>query len=115
MDRQTSLNGHFERNRSLLNVFREKQVNLEQSRPVELHFWAWGQPSSVRLAQELYKRGFTVLLLKPAQRPDDADLWNVEAGAMDSILHVTTEEFTAMLTDLAAGFDAVYDGWGTSI
>jgi hypothetical protein len=115
MDRHMKLHGHFERNRHLLKVFREKRVDLEESRPVELHFWARGQPNSVRLASELYKRGFTLLQLRPAQRPDNADLWNIEAGTTASISRVTSEEFVAMLTDVAAACDADYDGWGTSV
>jgi len=115
MDRQTKLQGHFERNQQLLSVFREKQVDLEEPRSIEVHFWAWGQPSSVQLASELFKRGFTLLLLGPAQRQEDPDLWNIEAGTMVSISHATTNEFTSMLTDVAAAYDAEYDGWGTSV
>jgi regulator of RNase E activity RraB len=117
MDRQTKLNGHAERNKKLIEVFRSKNVDLNQSRSIDLHFWAWGQQNSVRLPHELYKRGFMVLMLGPArsQDQDDPDLWNVEAGTGATISHVVTEEFTATLTDLAAQFDAEYDGWGTAV
>lgn len=116
MDRQTKLNGHAERNKKLIEVFRSKNVDLDESRSIDLHFWAWGQPSSVRLAHELYKRGFMVLMLGPARSQDqDPDLWNIQAGTVAMISHVVTDEFTAMLTDLAAQFDADYDGWGTAV
>jgi regulator of ribonuclease activity B len=115
MDRRSKLLGHRKRNEQLLRTFIEKQVNLDQLRPVELHFWASRQPDSVNLGHELYKRGFRLLMLNPASLGDDRERWNIEAGTMTSISNVTSEEFTETLIDVAATFGAEYDGWGTSI
>jgi len=116
MDRRTKLDAHAERNKKLLEVFREKNVDLDESRSIEVHFWAWGQSSSARLAQELYKRGFIVLLLGPARNQQgDPNLWNVEAGTATTISRAVSAEFTETLTDLATSFEAEYDGWGTSV
>jgi regulator of RNase E activity RraB len=116
MDRRTKLDAHAERNNKLLEIFREKRVDLDESRSIEVHFWAGGQQSSVRLAQELYRRGFIVLLLGPARNQQGRpDLWNVEAGTATTISRAVSEEFTESLTDLATTFEAEYDGWGTTI
>jgi len=115
MDRKNKLLGHAERNMALLQVFQKKKVDIKLVRPVEFHFWAWGQPSSVRLAHELYNRGFIILLLKPALLSDDPERWNIEAGNKMSISSVIEERFTETLVDVASMFDAEYDGWGTSV
>jgi hypothetical protein len=115
MDRKTKLTGHEQRNKELLLLFRAKQVNLDEKRSIDLHFWAWSQSDSVRLAHELYRRGFTILLLKPAILPDDPERWNVEAGTRSTISSIVDSKFTEMLVDLASSFNADYDGWGTLI
>ena len=76
MDRNSKITGHNQRNAELVRVFSSKQVDLHQARSVELHFWAWGQPNSVRLAHELYQQGFIVLVLKPAFIEDGKDRCN---------------------------------------
>jgi regulator of RNase E activity RraB len=115
MDRVGKLLGHTERNKELVRVFNEKRVNLDEPRSVEVHFWVSGQANSALLAQELYKRGFVLLLLKPASLQDDPGRWNIEAGIKMSILKVISDEFTETLVDLATAFGADYDGWGTSV
>lgn len=115
MDKSSHLNGHNERNKSLLNTFREKQIDIDHQRSIDLHFWAGSQLDSVQLANELTKLGFVAHSVRPAQSPDDRELWTIEAETSDTVLHVTAEDFTATLIDLAARFGAVYDGWGTSI
>jgi regulator of RNase E activity RraB len=116
MDRQTKLEGHAERNLKLVDIFQQKGVNLDEVRSIEVHFWARGQRNSARLAHELYKRGYMVLVLGPARAENaDPDLWNIEAGLGASISKAVSPEFTAMITDLASEFDAEYDGWGTSV
>jgi len=115
LDRNSEITDHNQRNAELVRAFSSKQVDLHQARSVELHFWAWGQPNSVRLARELYQQGFIVLVLKPAFIEDGKDRWNIEAGSKMSIESVIASDFTARLVDLASRFDAEYDGWGTSV
>ena len=115
MDRNSKLLGHVQRNLALVKVFSEKQFDLNEPRSVELHFWSWNHPNSVRLAHELYKKGFMLLLLKPAFLEQDPDRWNIEAGTRASIYKVVSEEFTASLVDLAQSLQSDYDGWGTSV
>jgi hypothetical protein len=112
---RNKLDAHAERNKELLRVFAEKQVNLGEPRSIDLHFWAWNQPSAIGLAHQLYKRGFMLLILMPAGLPDDPERWNIEAGTKASITSVIAEEFTVELIELAANFGAEYDGWGTSV
>jgi regulator of RNase E activity RraB len=115
MDRNSKLLAHAKRNRELVRVFTDKHVDLDTPRSVELHFWAWGQSNSALLAQELYKRGFMLLLLKPAQLESDPQRWNIEAGTRSSISKVISDEFTGTLIDIASIFEAEYDGWGTAV
>jgi len=107
--------GHERRNAELIKYFTERQINLSEPRSIELHFWAWGQPNSVRLAHSLYGREFMLLMLGPARLEDDPDRWNIEAGTRLSIVDVVDKNFTGGLVDLAAKFDAEYDGWGTTV
>ena len=115
MDRSAKLLGHLERNRELLRIFREKRIDLEKARSIDIRFWSSDQSSAVRLASELYKRGYTLLLLGPARVRDKSDLWNIEASTLVSISRAASEDFASMLTDLAAEFGAEFDGWGTSV
>ena len=67
------------------------------------------------LAKELYDRSFLVLAISPVNTEDGSKLWNVEAGAEQTPSVAASREMSEDLTRLAARFDAVYDGWGTSI
>ena len=115
MDRNSKLLGHAKRNTELLRVFTDKQVNLDSPRSIELHFWAWSQASSAQLAQELYRKGLMLLMLKPAQLQNDPGRWNIEAGTKATISKAISDEFTEELVDLASKYEADYDGWGTSV
>ena len=115
MDSLSKKVGHKQRNMELLKAFIEKKVNLDEPRSIDLHFWAWGQPNSVQLAHELYQKGLLILNLSPAYIDSDPERWNIEAGTKLSIAKVVDEVFTGELVDLAARFDANYDGWGTSV
>jgi regulator of RNase E activity RraB len=115
MDRSAALFGHFERNQELLRIFKEKLVDIEEPRTIEIHFWATNQANAARLASELYRMGFTLLLLQPAQTSEGTELWNIEASTFASISYVASEHFTTALTNLAVHLSVEYDGWGTSV
>jgi regulator of RNase E activity RraB len=110
-----NISGQDARNAELLRTISEKDVPLDEERPVEHHFWAPSQTSAAELAKELYGYGYLVLAISPAQLEDGSTWWNVEAEIKrtpgDAASHETSEE----LVRLAAQFDASYDGWGTSI
>jgi regulator of RNase E activity RraB len=83
---------------------------------VEHHFWSKTQRDAALLANELYKRGFLLLVLAPATRASSSEYaWNVEAGTKDSIDHAASDDVASELVDLATLFNSRYDGWGTTI
>ena len=109
------LKGHDGRNEELLRALETKGVALDKGRSVEHHFWANSQQEAVMLAKELYDRGFLVLAVSPVNNEEGPKLWNVEAGVEQAPSVAASRETSEDLTRLAARFDAVYDGWGTSI
>lgn len=110
-----SIAGHRQRNTQLRQVLSDKQVNLSEQRPTEVHFWAWSERDAAVLAQELYKKGFLVKHISPSPEPGDEKLWSIEAGAQVIPEEILGDEFTEGMVRLAARFDSVYDGWGTSV
>src|SRR5258708_3670713 len=109
------LRGHESRNEELLRALQTKGVALDKGRSVEHHFWANSQREAALLAKELYDRGFLELAISPVSTEDDSKLWDVEAGVQQAPTVAASREISEELTRLAAQFDAVYDGWGTSI
>ena len=109
------LSGHQERNRELRATFEQKDVDLNEPRPIEFHFWAWTQRDAAVLGRSLYQMGFLVRLLAPAPKDDDPDRWAVESGAKIALTKALGDELAEKLVKLAAAEDAVFDGWGTSI
>ena len=109
------LRGHESRNEELLRTLSTKGVALDKGRSVEHHFWANSQKEAAMLAKKLYERGFLVLAISPVSTEDESKLWNVEAGVEQAPTVAASREISEELTRLAAQFDAVYDGWGTSI
>jgi regulator of RNase E activity RraB len=109
------LQGHKNRNTELLANLRAKNVPLDQPRAVELHFWANGQASAAQLSFELYKQGYIVLRLAPADVKEDPQRWNVEAGTKLSPDQLADEVLIKNLINLATLCSGVFDGWGTSV
>jgi regulator of RNase E activity RraB len=93
----------------------DRGVDLGEQRDLEIHFWAWNQRNAALLAQELYRRGYLVLMLNPAKSAENPDLWSIEAEAKLTINQMVDEVFTDELLALASMFSAQYDGWGTSV
>ena len=112
---QESIAGHRQRNVMLRQVLSEKKVNLSEQRPIDVQFWAWSQQDAALLARELYKKGFLVKHISPSPEPGDEKLWSIEAGAQVIPEEILGDEFTEGMVRLAARFDSVYDGWGTSV
>ena len=111
----TALHEHQLRNQNLKVDLQQKGVDLNEPRPVDFHFWAWSQRDAAVLARSLYKMGFLIRLLAPAQAENDPDRWSVEAGAKIPLTQATGDELTEKLIRLAAEQDSVFDGWGTSV
>ena len=109
------LKGHDGRNEELLRTLQTRGVALDKARSVEYHFWANSQREAAMLAKELYNRGFLVLAISPVDGADGSQSWNVEAGATHAPAVAASRETSEDLTRLAAQFDAIYDGWGTSL
>ena len=109
------LSGHKERNRELRVTFEQRNVDLNEPRPIEFHFLAWTQRDAAVLGRSLYQMGFLVRLLAPAPTADDPDRWAVESGAKIPLTQALGDELAEKLVKLAASEGAAFDGWGTSI
>jgi Regulator of ribonuclease activity B len=110
---QEQIDGHFRRNEELKEALRDKGVKLHERRSVELHFWAFSQKDAAMLAQALYEEGLLVLVLAPP--PSGESEWNIEAGLQDSVENLTSLLNVKRFVELAAKFNALYDGWGTVV
>lgn len=109
------LRGHHERNQELIRDLRSRGVAIDGRRSVEHHFWAKGQKEAASLAKELYDRSFLVLVISPVETEDGSKFWNVEAEIEQTPAAAASPQVSEDLARLAARFDAIYDGWGTSI
>ena len=78
-----------------------------------MHFWAFTKQDAIMLAKALYDEGLLVLTLAPTD--DGGERWNIEAGIRYSVNEVTSNNIVEKFVRLAAGKNAIYDGWGTSI
>lgn len=115
-DRNLALQGHAARNAELVTKLRNRGVDLQMPRSVEHHFWSKTQRDAAMLSNELYRRGFLLLVLAPAASREDSEYtWNVEAGFRDTIAHAASDDVARDLVDLAMSFNSRYDGWGTSV
>lgn len=114
-DLRNALEAHRKRNDALIAGLRAKGVDLQKARSVELNFWAPSQQMAALLAKALYDRGYLVLVLAPANSPEDGRQWNLEVGANLALDRVASDELTAELVELASRQSSEYDGWGTSV
>jgi regulator of RNase E activity RraB len=115
-DRDVALRGHAARNAKLVIDLRSRSVDLQALRSIEHHFWSRTQRDAALLANELYRRGFLLLVLAPATPSEGSEYtWNVEAGFRDAIEHAASDEVAGDLVDLATSFNSRYDGWGTAV
>ena len=102
---------HDARNAELRRGFIEKEVDLDEARTIEFHFWTWSKDDAAGLAKALEERRFLVVLKHPAVPSSDPSLWNVEAAIRQSIELTLRHEFTDELVRVAAGYSGRYDGW----
>ena len=116
MTNDETVNGHSARNADLVRKLKDRGVDLETPRSIEHHFWSKTQRDAALLSNDLYKRGFLLLVLAPAARKEGSEYtWNVEAGFKETVQHAASDDVVRDLVDLAARFNSRYDGWGTSI
>jgi regulator of RNase E activity RraB len=108
-----SIRSHEARNTELLK--RLGKIAGNEIRAIEHHFWVNNQRKASRLGKELYENGFLVLVICAADNDDGSKLWNVEAEFKQTIEEATSRSYISKLVRLAAKFDGIYDGWGTSI
>ena len=113
IDISAEIAGHIQRNSALKDSFCEKGVNLADARSLELHFWSFSKQTAVMLAKALYDQGLLVLAL--SQVDSDNSRWTVEVGISDTIEHLTSDLVVRKFVELAAEYDSLYDGWGTTI
>jgi hypothetical protein len=112
---ESQLAGHRKRNNELRKTFESRNVDFQQIRPVDFHFWAWSQRDAAVLARSLYQMGFLIRLLAPAAVDTDPDRWTIEGGARISLAEALSDELAEKLVRLASAEDTIFDGWGTSI
>ena len=114
IDVETNIAAHAKRNEELKRMLRSKGVEFNTNQSIELHFWAFKRQEAVMLAKALYDEGLIVLALAPLP-DDDEGRWNVEAGIKETVEHLTTLAVVRKFAELAAQFNAIYDGWGMSL
>jgi Regulator of ribonuclease activity B len=112
---EQAISDHDARNAELRRTFIEKEVDLDEARPVEFHFWAWSKQYAAGLAKALEDRGFLVLSKRSATSPSDPSIWNVEATIKQSIELTLRHEFSDELVRVANEYYGRYDGWGTGV
>jgi hypothetical protein len=81
--------------------FEKRIVELDDPRPIDIHFLAWTQRDPAVLAKSLYEMGFLVKLLAPAPTDSEPDRWAIEAGAKIPIAQASGSELTERLVRLA--------------
>ncbi|MGA2543160.1 MAG: ribonuclease E inhibitor RraB [Verrucomicrobiota bacterium] len=114
IDITEQIDGHLRRNEDLKKTLCVKGVELGEQRSIELHFWAFKKQDAVNLAKSLYDHGLLVLTLAPV--PDDeGERWNIEAGIKDTVQDLTSPSNVRKFVELAAQFNALFDGWGTVV
>jgi regulator of RNase E activity RraB len=113
VDINAEINGHVQRNKALRDSLREKGVELDEMRSVELHFWAFSKQTAVMLAKALYDHGLLVLALSPVDGEESQ--WTVDAGTKDTVENLSSLPVVKKFVELAAEFDSTYDGWGTTV
>ena len=104
---------HNARNAALKGRLLENNVDLNEPRPIDLHFWASDQESAALLGKALYDQGFLLTALAPSQSDESEELWVVDAKTTESPNRVISTSFTEKLVNLAASLQCRYDGWGT--
>lgn len=109
------ISGHEIRNAKLRQLFVDKNIDLDEPRKIEFHFWAGRQEDAADLAEALRRQGFEVLTMRPAATRDEPERWNLEAAVRQSIRLTMRREFIEQLVRLARSDNGIYDGWGTSI
>jgi hypothetical protein len=111
-----SLTEHRNRNLQLQAEFEKRQIDLNEHRPIDFHFWASTQRDAAVLARSLYQKGFLIRLISHTKNEDDdSERWSVEAGAKIPLAQALGDELSEELVRMAAHEDSIFDGWGTSI
>lgn len=109
-DTASRMRNHLSRNAALIRMIESKGASLDEPRNIECHFWAPTEKAANDLADELRARGFHTLRVNQSK-----GVWNLEVVISQSARVTASEQFTAYMTTTAERFEAVYDGWGTSI
>jgi hypothetical protein len=110
-DVSNAISAHLSHNRGLLRLIEEKGFNTDEPRLIECHFWSPDESSARNLSAELEKHFFTELRIDK----NSSGVWNLEMAVHQTASFVASEEFTTRITNTAARFRCVYDGWGTAL
>lgn len=110
-DIRNAVKGHYARNLQLKKKLVSKGVDLSASRKCNFHFWAKDQESASRLLKYLCSHSFEPQVLNKSADGSD---WNVEISHQIPPVIVLEKKFPKYLVEIAAIFDCVFDGWGTS-
>src|SRR5258707_12918309 len=114
-DIRSSIAAHLQRNDALGKQLVERNVNLNQIRFIECHFWTPDKSAADRLSARLGPQGFSVLASGKAAQPVGINSWNLELVVDRSLNQALSAEFTENLVQAAGRENSVYDGWGVEI
>ena len=115
---QAAVVKHCQRNFQLREVLLSHNVKLAEQRTIDLHFWAQGREAAERLSNALASLGYPVSRTNPSsdgQAVSNSCVWNVESSVLLTPSLTLSASFTEEMVRLAAGHNAIYDGWGTAI
>jgi hypothetical protein len=109
-DTATRIRNHLSRNAALMSLIESTGASVDEHRNIECHFWAPTEQAAYELAGELRRRGFSTLRTNQSD-----DVWNLEVVIVQSARIAASEQFTTDMATTAERFEAIYDGWGTSL
>jgi hypothetical protein len=111
-DVSSSVERHNARNAELSKLLLSKKVDLAAPRKCDFHFWAKDRDCGSKLMKYLCSHFFEPQALNLSANGSD---WNVEVSRVIPPEVVLDQKFSQYLVAIAAIFDSVYDGWGTSV
>jgi regulator of RNase E activity RraB len=115
LDILSGIAAHHQRNDVLGRQLITKNVDLNQARFIECHFWTPDKSAADRLSTRLGSQGFSVLASRQAVQPVGKNNWNLELVVDRSLKEALSVEFTENLVQISAEENSIYDGWGVEI
>src|SRR5262249_28916695 len=112
---QEQIEGHNRRNQELRKTLAGYGVDMDKDRVCDLHFKPPDESSTRQLATALADDGCQLRVREPFEFGLTKYGWGLEVQKTISPNALMDAEFTTRMVLLACRFNAVFDGWGTSV